>query len=254
MCLKNLKNYFNKIFFGFIVAACMFFTTGRLEASKNTIACKFRVHHKKAAHFKGYIERAFLKSGLVDVQTLSNRFFIQLDYSDTSNFLHKDVYGNLNKCYLNKETAEKLLIADSLLQLENKNYHFLLFDGARPLSIQKLMYDLYRKMPVAQGLYLSHPDHYSLHNYGAAIDLTICDENGKPIDMGTKFDHFGIESHITDEYGLMKSGKITEQAYNNRRMVRRVMQKAKFTPILFEWWHFNSCSRGYAAAHYTLVK
>jgi D-alanyl-D-alanine dipeptidase len=203
--------------------------------------------------YVGYIEREFIKYGMVDIQTLSSRFFVDLDYSDTSNFVHRDLYGNLEKCFLNKETAAKLLAADSVLRSEFPQYHFLLYDGARPHYVQKLMYDLYRKMPVAQGLYLSHPDNNSLHNYGAAIDLTICDSNGKPIDMGTDFDHFGHESHIGDEWGLKSSGKISEEAFNNRKLLRRIMLQAKFTPILYEWWHFNSCGRGYAAAHYTLI-
>lgn len=206
-----------------------------------------------SAHYTGFIEREFIKYQLVDIQTLSNRFFVELNYSDTANFLHSDIYGNLNRCYLHKETAAKLLVADSILQAEFPNYHFLLYDGARPHYVQQLMYDLYRKMPVAQGLYLSHPNNNSLHNYGAAVDLTICDKNGTPIDMGTEFDHFGYESHIADEWGLKNSGKITEEAFTNRKLLRRIMLQAKFTPITFEWWHFNSCSRGYAAVHYTLI-
>jgi D-alanyl-D-alanine dipeptidase len=204
-------------------------------------------------HYTGYIEREFIKYELVDIQTLSDRFFVELNYSDTANFLHQDIYGNLDKCYLNKETAAKLLLADSILQTEFPDYHFLLYDGARPHYVQQLMYDLYRKMPVAQGLYLSHPNNHSLHNYGAAIDLTICDKNGKPIDMGTPFDHFGYESHIGDEWALKNSGMITEEAFNNRKLLRRIMMKAKFTTITFEWWHFNACSRGFAATHYTLI-
>lgn len=203
--------------------------------------------------YTGFIEREFLRYGMVDIQSLSPRFFVDLDYSDTSNFVHVDMYHNLEKCYLHKETAAKLLVADSLLKSEFPQYHFLLYDGARPHYVQKLMYDLYRKMPVAQGLYLSHPNNNSLHNYGAAIDLTICDANGKPIDMGTDFDHFGHESHIADEWGLKSTGKISEEAFNNRKLLRRIMLKAKFTPILYEWWHFNSCGRGYAATHYTLI-
>lgn len=201
----------------------------------------------------GPMEREFIDSGLVDIQKLNSRFFVKLDYSDTNNFIHKDVYGNLEKCYLHKETAKKLLVADSILKSEFPQYHFLVYDGARPHYVQKIMYDLYRKMPVAQGLYLSHPNNNSLHNYGAAVDLTICDSLGNPIDMGTDFDHFGHESHISDEWSLRNSGKITEQAFTNRKLLRRIMLQAKFTPITFEWWHFNSCSRGYAAQHYILL-
>ncbi len=208
----------------------------------------------KEITYIGFIERKFIECDLVDIQQLNSRFFVELSYSDTNNFLHKDVYGRLDKCYLHKETANKLLVADSILKAEYPQYHFLIYDGARPHYIQQVMYDLYRKMPVAQGLYLSHPINHSLHNYGAAVDLTICDSTGVSLDMGTKFDHFGYESHISDEYGLKQSGKISPQAYENRKLLRKIMLQAKFTPITYEWWHFNSCSRGYAATHYTLIK
>jgi len=205
-------------------------------------------------HYIGYIEHLFINAQLVDIQQLNPRFFVNLSYSDTANFLHRDVYGHLNKCYLHTETANKLLVADSILQSEFPQYHFLIYDGARPHYIQQVMYDLYRKMPVAQGLYLSHPNNHSLHNYGAAVDLTICDSKGIPLDMGTVFDHFGPESHISNEWELKQSGKISPTAFENRKLLRKIMMKATFTPITYEWWHFNACSRGYAAAHYTLIK
>ena len=204
--------------------------------------------------FTGALERQFENTGLVDIQQLSDRFFVQLAYSDTSNFLHQDVYGRLDKCFLHKETATKLLVADSMLRTEFPQYHFLIYDGARPCNVQQVMYDIVKKMPVAQGLYLSHPMNHSLHNYGAAVDLTICDDKGIPLDMGTEFDHFGIESHIGAENLLVTDKRITKEASVNRKLLRRIMLRAKFTPITFEWWHFNSCSRGYAAAHYTLLQ
>lgn len=207
-----------------------------------------------SVEFAGYIERLFVQNDLVDIQQLNSRFFVELSYSDTNNFLQQDVYGRLEKCYLHKETAAKLLVADSILKSEFPHYHFLIYDGARPHYIQQIMYDLYRNMPVAQGLYLSHPMNHSLHNYGAAVDLTICDSTGVPLDMGTDFDHFGYESHISDEWGLKQTGKITSQAFENRKLLRKIMLKAKFTPITYEWWHFNSCSRGYAATHYKLIQ
>jgi D-alanyl-D-alanine dipeptidase len=206
-----------------------------------------------ATRYQGCIERKFMEYNLVDIQTLSPRFFVQLAYSDTSNFINQDIYGKLDKCYLHPETARKLLVADSILQAGYPQYHLLIYDGARPHFVQQLMYDLYRKMPVAQGLYLSHPNNHSLHNYGAAVDLTLCNNQGIPLDMGTEFDHFGAESHIGDEWGLKNNGKISEDAFNNRKLLRKIMLQAKFTPITYEWWHFNSCSRGYAAAHYTLI-
>lgn len=223
------------------------------SAGSESISTTHSFQLTPATQYKGCIEREFMEYKLVNIQSLSSRFFVQLAYSDTNNFIHQDIYGKLNQCYLHPETATKLLVADSILQAGYPQYHLLIYDGARPHFVQELMYNLYRKMPVAQGLYLSHPNNHSLHNYGAAVDLTLCNNQGIPVDMGTEFDHFGAESHIGDEWGLKNSGKITEEAFNNRKLLRKIMLEARFTPITFEWWHFNSCSRGYAAAHYTLL-
>ena len=35
-----------------------------------------------------------------------------------------------------------------------------------------------------------------MHNYGLAVDVSIADEKGNPLPMGTKVDHLGKEAHI----------------------------------------------------------
>ena len=71
-----------------------------------------------------------------------------------------------------------------------------------------------------------------LHNYGLAVDISILDENGKPLPMGTKVDHLGIEAHITNERSLVQRGKITKQERENRLLLRRVMH-ANLSPRLY---------------------
>jgi len=71
-----------------------------------------------------------------------------------------------------------------------------------------------------------------LHNRGAAVDLTIETLDGENVDMGTDFDHFGIEAHI-DNYNLPKA------ILNNRKTLRDAMLKEGFSSIRSEWWHFN---------------
>ena len=66
--------------------------------------------------------------------------------------------------------------------------------------------------------------------------------------MGSPFDHFGPESHINCEGDLLRTGKITQQEFDNRRLLRRVMTGAGFSTIANEWWHFNFVSRAEAVA------
>ena len=89
-----------------------------------------------------------------------------------------------------------------------------------------------------------------LHNYGLAVDITIVDSEGKELDMGTHVDFLGSKSNIDKEEDLVRSGKITLQARNNRILLRKVMNAGGWKPLKSEWWHFNLCSRTQARAKY----
>lgn len=123
---------------------------------------------------------------------------------------------------------------------------------ARPMSIQQTMWNIVKG--TAQYIYVSNPAHGGgLHNYGLAVDLSILDEKGNPLSMGTPVDYFGKEAHITHEEQLVKSGKITVQERNNRLLLRQVMKKAGFRPLPSEWWHFNRYSRQTAREKYQVI-
>ena len=102
--------------------------------------------------------------------------------------------------------------------------------------------------------YVSNPANGGgLHNYGMAVDVTILDKTGTPLPMGTPFDFFGEEAHTNNEEALLDAGKIDRTAYNNRRLLRRIMRNAGFRIIPYEWWHFNACSRAEARLSYPVL-
>lgn len=175
-------------------------------------------------------------------------------YSTDNNFLGIDFYGEYAGCYLQPDVAEKLRKADSLLKREKPGYRLLLWDCARPLAAQQKMWDAL-KMPASEkGKYVSNPANKSVHNFGAAVDLSLTDERGKPLDMGTDFDYFGPEAYPFLEEQLMRGGKLTPQQAENRKLLRRIMTGAGFRGVPYEWWHFNSCSRETAKSRYSWIK
>lgn len=192
--------------------------------------------------------------GLVNVLSLDSMLRLNIRYSSTANFTGKDLYGEYNSCYLQKDVAEKLIKAHAILRTNYPYYRFLIFDGARPVSVQQLMWDSVDLSPSERQKYLSNPGNYSLHNFGAAVDLTIIDDHGRELDMGTPYDYFGTEAHPRSEQTLYSEGKLTASQIINREILRDVMRQAGFTGIETEWWHFNSCSRIRATEIYTLVK
>jgi D-alanyl-D-alanine dipeptidase len=101
--------------------------------------------------------------------------------------------------------------------------------------------------------YVADPRIHSIHNYGSAIDLTLSDEQQVPLDMGTPFDFFGEMAYPKMEQSLLKSGRLSQAAYQNRLKLRNAMKAGGFMPIEYEWWHFNAFSRSEAKEKYKVV-
>jgi D-alanyl-D-alanine dipeptidase len=101
---------------------------------------------------------------------------------------------------------------------------------------------------------VADPREHSIHNYGSAIDLTVADEKGNALDMGTKFDFFGELAYPSKERELLSKNKLSKKAYENRQILRNAMKSAGFMPIEYEWWHFNAFSRAEAKRRYQVVQ
>lgn len=82
------------------------------------------------------------------------------------------------------------------------------------------------------------------HSRGSTVDLTIVDATtGKPLDMGTSFDFFGLESWPDN---LSMSGQVRA----NRALLQKVMGKNGFKPYEAEWWHFTLESEPYPNTYF----
>lgn len=200
------------------------------------------------------VELRMIAMGLVKINSVDSTIRVNLRYSSTKNFFGVDVYETMTDAYLQPDVADKLSKAQQILHAQYPNYSLLIYDAARPMFVQQLMWDTV-KIPVKEKTkYLSNPKKGSLHNYGAAVDITICDSMGVPLDMGTDFDYFGELAYPSREQALLRDGSITLEQINNRKLLRSVMTSAGFFNIQTEWWHFNSCNRYEAEKKYKLIK
>ena len=79
----------------------------------------------------------------------------------------------------------------------------------------------------------------SPHLTGGAVDVTLCDDDGIPLDMGTLFDEAVPASH-TDHYEHLDTSS-TEHRHvrDNRRLLYHAMRQQGFTNLPSEWWHFD---------------
>lgn len=190
------------------------------------------------------IEASYEKMGLVNIYKEIPSSRIDIRYSYPDNFLNKDLYGPYCACHLQSIAVEKLKQAYQYLQSEKPGYTFIFYDCTRPISVQQKMWNAMSHLaPIERSKYVSNPKNHSVHNYGLAIDMGLIDAKGEVCDMGTDFDYFGILAYPYEESRLLYSGKLTQNQVDNRRLMRRVMEKAGFRQQEFEWWHYNTMSR-----------
>ena len=188
--------------------------------------------------------------GLIDVQSLNDRIYCELKYATEDNFMGFQLYKSIKRPYLQPDVADRLSKCQDYLSELDSSLHLLIYDAARPVSVQKLMWDALDTIPKLRGKYVSNPNSRSLHNLGAAVDITICTNDGVPLDMGADFDEFAKIAYPSMEYHFLKTGALTQEQYDNRLLLRRVMKSQRFRQLQTEWWHYNAYPRNVAKVKY----
>ena len=188
---------------------------------------------------------------LIDAGKLAEELQVDLRYATKDNFLGKNVYGDLSRCYLNRDAAAMLGEAQAELRRAYPDLRLRVYDCARPASVQVRMWDIVRGTPSSK--YVASPKTGSIHSYGCAVDLTIGRVDGDPLDMGTPYDHFGPEAEPQHELEHLKKGVLTADQVANRLILRAVMLRAGFRPLSHEWWHFDCASQSETRKRYRQI-
>ncbi|MFT6244804.1 MAG: D-alanyl-D-alanine dipeptidase [Salibacteraceae bacterium] len=190
--------------------------------------------------------------GLIELK--DKRILIDLRYSTDNNFMKTVLYDTLNKLFLQKEVGIRLVHCQDYLDSLYPGLHLKIFDGVRPLQVQREMWDAMDTVPVRlRGKFVSNPIYGSGHNYGTSVDLTICDSLGQELDMGAGYDDFRTIAFPSKEAHFLKTGELSKEQYENRKLLRKVMRFQRFYGIPSEWWHFNAYSRMAAEARFDLL-
>lgn len=162
---------------------------------------------------------------LVNLENLSTEFAYEIRYATANNFIGETLY-DCPQCLLRPEVADALLQANQYFC--ELGYRIKIYDCYRPLDVQKKMWSI---MP--RPGYVGNPyGNGSIHNRGAAVDLTLETLEGCYVEMGSDYDYFGKEAHI-DYYNFVPD------ILENRKLLFEGMRKFGFSPIRTEWWHFN---------------
>jgi D-alanyl-D-alanine dipeptidase len=149
---------------------------------------------------------------------------LDLKYATKDNFVNRILY-KCPRCFIRKNVAKSLFRINKILKI--RNLRLKIFDCYRPKQIQQKLWEI---MPDAR--YVTPPQKGSMHNRGLAVDITIIDEKGKELDMGTKFDYFGYKAYHTNT-------SLPKRILKNRILLKNVMQENGFKAIRTEWWHYS---------------
>lgn len=192
--------------------------------------------------FLGYSQ---LPDGFVYANDLIPDLEVDLKYLGSDNFVGQPVDGYRNNCLiLTEQTVDALKKIQKALK--QQNLAIKVYDGYRPQravnhfmrwardlndTINKAkFYPDVKKSELFKEDYIASR---SGHTKGSTVDITIIDLDTKEeLDMGSKFDFFGIQSWVNYK-------GITEKQKHNRQFLQTIMLKYGFKNYPREWWHFT---------------
>ena len=184
-------------------------------------------------------------SGFVLLADFVPNIIQEIRYYSTYNFIGERIDGYEEPCaILTKEAARSLKSAAAEMMVQG--FRFKVFDAYRParavksfvlwgiedqdIRMKPYFYPELEKQALFAGGYIASR---SSHSRGSTVDLTLLNMNtGKELDMGSPFDLFSPISHPDCR-------EITEEQFENRMILQKVMIRNGFVPIDCEWWHFT---------------
>ena len=167
----------------------------------------------------------------VAVSALGEGVTVEARYHGKNNFTGKPLPG-----YEAPELWVRVEVGDALQKaaaaLEPQGYGLRVLDGYRPVRATLAMVEWTRLTEQEHLLSDGYIASKSGHNHGHTVDLTLFRRSdGSEVDMGSAFDHFGVESH----HGA-RVGEAPEKA---RLALAEAMKGAGFRPYSKEWWHYR---------------
>lgn len=176
---------------------------------------------------------------------------VDLRYATADNFVGRDLYSPFDCAWLHRDAAAALERAVAWLALQRPGYTALVLDALRPQRVQEALWAALDGTGLQE--YLAEPARGSIHSFGMAVDITLLDEQGRELDMGTGFDDLTWRSQPRYEAELLAKGELTAAHIANRQLLRDMMAQAGFIGILSEWWHYDCGDRELVRAGFQRV-
>ena len=174
-----------------------------------------------------------------------------LRYATADNFVGRDLYSPFDCAWLHREGAEALERAVAALRERAPHLTLLVLDALRPQRVQERLWASLEGTGLQ--IYLANPERGSIHSFGMAVDVTLCDAQGRELDMGTPFDDLTELSHPVLEQAFVAQGALSPEAVERRILLRQTMQASGWQGISREWWHFDAGGRDRVRAEFQRV-
>ena len=165
-----------------------------------------------------------------DLALLDSSILLDLRYATENNFVQEKMY-DCARCFFRPEAARAVVAVHR--ELQRQGLALKMLDCYRPRPVQ---WKLWEKVPDRR--YVADPRKGSMHNRGAAADLTLADSTGRELEMGTPYDFFGPEAYPS--YTALPDSVLA-----NRALLRETMMRHGFRPTPTEWWHYSFGGKNY---------
>jgi len=161
---------------------------------------------------------------LVEITPETHPVDIDLVYATDRNLAGRAVYA-VARCALRPQAAACLLRA--AVAARRAGCTLKILDAYRPPRAQEIFWAL-----CPDPRYIADASLGSNHTRGVAVDVTLVDEHGRVLDMGTDFDAMEDRSHHDRD-------DLPPSVQRNRSLLLGIMLHAGFRPIATEWWHYE---------------
>lgn len=162
---------------------------------------------------------------MVNLRSVCPDVRVELRYATAQNGVGRAVYPRGARCLLRRGTAERLGRVQARLQARGLSLK--VWDAYRPLSAQQALWEI-----CPDPRFVAPPRRGSMHNRGAAVDVTLVDRRGRELPMPCDFDTFTIRAKTSYSGGTLAQRR-------NRALLHTAMAAEGFLPDANEWWHFH---------------
>lgn len=230
----------------------IFYIVKKLSENKNiATAEKLRIFGRYTAYCLKF--RRTIPASVINLITIRENFEPLVDLKTITGFFFDESIADSRGFKLRKAAADRLVKAQKRLP---DGIYFKIYSAFRPLSLQQKLWserrlEIQKKFPdlseeeinrKTKAICADPRKGFGGHQTGGAIDLTLCDKDGRNLDMGDI-----LAPEVPTGKTATFCSHIDLAAQEKRRVLYKAMTDCGFVNYPNEWWHYCFNDRMWAA-------